>query len=129
MFYLFLLDWTNKTIFLFVQDYIMSLAKGSAIPASNTKNGNFSKLIQDHRNKQHKIRNEIKAKAENLACEIVNEYLERKPFRSTNSDLTKFPSNELSQVNKCLCLNISCIYFFSFSLINRLLKKPYELKY
>lgn len=77
----------------------MSLAKGSGIPTSNTKNGNFSKLIQDHRNKQNQIRNEIKAKAENLACEIVNEYLERKPFRSTNSDLTKFPSNELSQVS------------------------------
>ena len=76
----------------------MSLAKGSSVPKSNTKVGSFSKLIQDHRNKHQQIRNEIKAKAESLASEIVNEYLERKPFRSTNSDLAKFPSNELSQV-------------------------------
>lgn len=72
----------------------MSLVKGSEVPASNTNHGNLTKLIQDHNNRQQKIRNEIKTKAELLASEVVQEYLERKPYRSTLG-FTKFPSPDL----------------------------------
>lgn len=84
----------------------MSLVKGSEVPSSNTKHGNFGKLIQDHQNRQHQIRNKIKEKAESLASEVVSEYLDRKPYRSTKG-FTKFPSSELTQVNKKL-------HFFKF---------------
>lgn len=72
----------------------MSLVKGSEVPASNTQHGNLSKLIQDQKNQQKQIRHEIEAKAEMLASEVVQEYLERKPYRST-SGFTKFPSPDL----------------------------------
>lgn len=73
---------------------VMSLVKGSEVPASNTKHGNLSKMIQDHKNRQQKIRNEIHTKAEMLASEVVQEYLERKPYRSTLG-FSKFPSPDL----------------------------------
>jgi hypothetical protein len=73
---------------------VMSLVKGSEVPASNTKHGNLCKLIQDHKNRQHKIRNEIQNKAEMLASEIVQEYLDRKPWRSTQG-FTKYPTPDL----------------------------------
>lgn len=72
----------------------MSLVKGSEVPASNTNHGNLTKLIQDHKNRQQKIRNEIQTKAELLASEVVQEYLDRKPYRSTMG-FTKFPSPDL----------------------------------
>ena len=73
---------------------IMSLVKGSEVPASNTQHGNLTKMIQDHKNRHTQIRQEIKTKAEMLASEVVQEYLERKPYRST-SGLTKFPNPDL----------------------------------
>lgn len=98
----------------------MSLVKGSEVPSSNTKHGNFGKLIQDHQNRQHQIRNKIKEKAESLASEVVSEYLDRKPYRSTKG-FTKFPSSELTQVNKKLHLieqnyiNFTLFYFQAFN--------------
>lgn len=76
------------------QDIVMSMVKGSEVPASNTKHGNLPKLIQDHKNRQHQIRQQIQNKAEALASEVVQEYLERKPYRSTQG-FTKFPSPDL----------------------------------
>lgn len=73
---------------------VMSLVKGSEVPASNTQHGNLTKLIQDHKNRQKQIRHEIETKAEMLASEVVQEYLERKPYRSTLG-FTKFPSPDL----------------------------------
>lgn len=72
----------------------MSLVKGSEVPTANTKHANFTKLIQDHKNRQQKIRNEIINKAEMIASEVVQEYLERKPHRSTLG-FAKFPTNDL----------------------------------
>lgn len=72
----------------------MSLVKGSEVPSSNTRHGNLSKMIQDHKNRQHQIRNEIKTKAEMIASEVVQEYLDRKPYRSTIG-FSKFPSPDL----------------------------------
>lgn len=72
----------------------MSLVKGSEVPTSNTKHGNLPKLILDHKNRQRQIRNEIQQKAEMLASEVVQEYLARKPYRSTEG-FTKFPSPDL----------------------------------
>lgn len=83
---------------LYFQDWLMSLVKGAECPTSNTKHSNFTKLMQDHQNKQQKIRNEIKNRAESLANEIVHEYLDRKPFRSTQGDFVKFPTTELTKV-------------------------------
>lgn len=73
----------------------MSLVKGSEVPSSNTNHANLTKLIQDHKNRQQKIRNEIHTKAELLASEVVQEYLDRKPYRGINSVYTKFPSADL----------------------------------
>lgn len=73
---------------------VMSLVKGSEVPATNTKHANFTKLIQDHKNRQLKIRNEIINKAEMIASEVVQEYLERKPHRSTLG-FAKFPTADL----------------------------------
>lgn len=72
----------------------MSMVKGSEVPASNTEHGNLSKLIQDHKNRHKQLRNQIQNKAESLASEVVQEYLARKPYRSTQG-FTKFPSPEL----------------------------------
>lgn len=76
----------------------MSLVKGAEIPASNTKHSNWTKLMQDHQNKQQQIRNQIKSRAETLANECVSEYLDRKPFRSVQGDFVKFPTSEMAKV-------------------------------
>jgi hypothetical protein len=73
---------------------VMSLVKGSEVPAANTKHANFAKLVQDHKNRQQQIRNQIINKAEMLASEVVQEYLDRKPHRST-SGFVKFPTADL----------------------------------
>jgi dynactin 1 len=78
----------------------MSLVRGAELPKSNTVQANFPKLINDHQNKQKLLRSEIKMKAENLASEIIGEYLDRKPHRAVQSDFSKFPSNELSRAFK-----------------------------
>lgn len=72
----------------------MAMVKGSEMPSSNTNHGNLTKLIQDHKNRQQKIRHEIQTKAEILASEVVQEYLDRKPYRSTTG-FSKFPSPDL----------------------------------
>ncbi|CAO1413154.1 unnamed protein product [Diamesa hyperborea] len=90
------IDELEKELHKVKYDLLMSLVKGSEVPSSNTKHGNFGKLIQDHQNRQHQIRNKIKEKAESLASEVVSEYLDRKPYRSTKG-FTKFPSSELTQ--------------------------------
>jgi hypothetical protein len=82
------------SIFTLPQEMVMSLVKGSEVPSSNTKHGNLSKLIQDHKNRQQQIRNDIQNKAEMLASEIVQEYLDRKPWRSTQG-FTKYPTPDL----------------------------------
>lgn len=77
----------------------MSLVKGGEIPKSKTKHANLSKLITDKQEQQKLLRKEVKSKAENLAAEIVHEYIQRKPFRANKGDFAQFPSNELSKVN------------------------------
>lgn len=78
----------------------MSLLKGGEIPKPNTKHANLSKIITDNQVRQKKIRECIRTKAESLAVEIVNEYIQRKPYRASHGDLTKFPSNELTRALK-----------------------------
>lgn len=73
---------------------VMSLVKGSEIPASNTKHGNFSKLVQDQKNRQQKILNQINAKVEEVTGQIIQEYLNRKPYHSTVGGFMKFPTPE-----------------------------------
>lgn len=78
---------------------VMALVKGSEIPASNTKHGNFSKLVQDQKNRQQKILNQINAKVEEVTGEIVQEYLDRKPYHSTTGGFAKFPTVEAVRQN------------------------------
>lgn len=86
-------------------DWVMSLVKGAEFPTGNGGTiSNVHKLLQDHKSKQKLARQEIKSKAENLASEILDEYLQRKPFRAVKGDFSKFPSNELSRVSFFLCL-------------------------
>lgn len=74
---------------------VMSLVKSSEIPASKTRYGNFTKIVQDHKNRQQKIRNLINAKVEHVAGEIVQEYLERKPYNAVSTTgFAKFPKVE-----------------------------------
>lgn len=74
---------------------IMSLMKGSQIPATNTKHGNFSKLVQNHKNQQQKIRNQINARVETISGKIVQEYLDRKPYNATSiTGFARFPKAE-----------------------------------
>ena len=78
---------------------VMALVKGSEIPASNTKHGNFSKLVQEQKNRQQKILNQINAKVEEVSGEIVQEYLDRKPFHSTIGGFAKFPNSQAVKEN------------------------------
>lgn len=80
-------------------DWVMSLVKGAEFPTGNGPNCNIHKLLEDHKFKQKLARKEIKSKAENLAAEILDEYLQRKPYRAVKGDFSKFPSNELSRVS------------------------------
>ena len=63
----------------------MSLVKSSEIPTTKTKYGNFTKIVQDHKNRQQKIRNQINAKVEHVVGEIVQEYLDRKPYNAVST--------------------------------------------
>lgn len=78
----------------------MSLVKGGEIPKPNTKHANLSKIIVDGQVKHNSIRREIRTKVECLAAEIVNEYIQRKPYRGSLSEFNKFPSNELARAFK-----------------------------
>uniref|UniRef100_U5EZ92 Dynactin subunit 1 n=1 Tax=Corethrella appendiculata TaxID=1370023 RepID=U5EZ92_9DIPT len=82
------------------QEWLMSMVNSAIIPTTKTKHGSVSKSINDHQNEQTKKRNEIKVEAENLAHEIMNEYLERKPHRAVKGDFAQFPSTELSKAFK-----------------------------
>ncbi|XP_070497434.1 dynactin subunit 1 isoform X4 [Chironomus tepperi] len=76
-------------------DMIMSLVKSSEIPTTKTKYGNFTKIVQDHKNRQQKIRNQINAKVEHVVGEIVQEYLDRKPYNAvTTTGFAKFPKGD-----------------------------------
>lgn len=75
----------------------MSLLRAGEIPKSNTQHANLSKLITNQQYQQKKIRDQIKNKVENLAAEVVHEYIQRKPYRSSKGDFAQFPSNELSR--------------------------------
>uniref|UniRef100_A0A182J6P7 Dynactin subunit 1 n=1 Tax=Anopheles atroparvus TaxID=41427 RepID=A0A182J6P7_ANOAO len=77
-------------------DLIMSLVKGAELPATRTVHGSVSKSILDQANQQKREQTQIRAKAEQLACDIMHEYLQRKPFRAAKADFATFPSNELS---------------------------------
>ncbi|XP_050068191.1 dynactin subunit 1 isoform X2 [Anopheles maculipalpis] len=77
-------------------DLIMSLVKGAEIPSTYTVHGSVSKSILDHENQQKQHQTQIRAKAEQLACDVVQEYLSRKPHRAAKADFASFPSNELS---------------------------------
>lgn len=76
----------------------MSLVKGGEIPKPKTKHANLSKLIMDKQEQQKQLRQQVKSKVENLAAEIVHEYIQRKPFRANKGDFAQFPSNELYKV-------------------------------
>ncbi|XP_031635957.1 dynactin subunit 1 isoform X2 [Contarinia nasturtii] len=78
-------------------DYIISLANGSKIPKGNTSQTNISKLLYDQQNKQRQLREEIKARVEQLSTEVVHEYLRRKPHRAIKGDFATFPTNELTR--------------------------------
>ncbi|XP_053668857.1 dynactin subunit 1 [Anopheles marshallii] len=77
-------------------DLIMSLVKGAEIPSTHTVHGSVSKSILDHENHQKQQQTQIRAKAEQLACDVMQEYLSRKPHRAAKADFASFPSNELS---------------------------------
>uniref|UniRef100_A0A182MM21 Dynactin subunit 1 n=1 Tax=Anopheles culicifacies TaxID=139723 RepID=A0A182MM21_9DIPT len=77
-------------------DLIMSLVKGAEIPSTHTVHGSVSKSILDHENHQKQQQTQIRAKAEQLACDVMQEYLNRKPHRAAKADFATFPSNELS---------------------------------
>ncbi|KFB39612.1 AGAP004194-PA-like protein [Anopheles sinensis] len=77
-------------------DLIMSLVKGAELPATRTVHGSVSKSILDQENLQKREQTQIRAKAEQLACDIMHEYLQRKPYRAAKADFATFPSNELS---------------------------------
>uniref|UniRef100_A0A182JQ22 Dynactin subunit 1 n=1 Tax=Anopheles christyi TaxID=43041 RepID=A0A182JQ22_9DIPT len=77
-------------------DLIMSLVKGAEIPATHTVHGSVSKTILDHENQRKQQQTQIRAKAEQLACDVVQEYLSRKPHRAAKGDFASFPSNELT---------------------------------
>ncbi|XP_037036210.1 dynactin subunit 1 isoform X2 [Bradysia coprophila] len=78
-------------------DYIMSLAKGAEFPGAQTKTSNISKLLSDHQNKQKILRQEIKNRVEHLASNVLDEYFQRKPYRATNGDFSKFATPELTR--------------------------------
>uniref|UniRef100_A0A182Q6N6 Dynactin subunit 1 n=1 Tax=Anopheles farauti TaxID=69004 RepID=A0A182Q6N6_9DIPT len=77
-------------------DLIMSLVTGAEIPSTRTVHGSVSKTILDHANQQKQLQSQIRAKAEQLACDVMQEYLHRKPHRAAKADFASFPSNELS---------------------------------
>ncbi|XP_053697405.1 dynactin subunit 1 isoform X3 [Sabethes cyaneus] len=81
-------------------DWIMSLVRGAELPATKTAHGNLSKTIADHENHQKHNQQQIKTKAERLVCEIMNEYLSRKPHRAARGDFAAFPSVELTSAFK-----------------------------
>ncbi|XP_055637858.1 dynactin subunit 1 isoform X2 [Toxorhynchites rutilus septentrionalis] len=81
-------------------DWIMSLVKGAEIPTTRTQHGNVSKSIIDYENEQRRNQQQIKSKAEKLAYEVMNEYLNRKPHRATHGDFAVFPSTELAMAFK-----------------------------
>lgn len=78
----------------------MSLAKGAGFPVAQTAHPNFSKLLSDHRVKQQHVRQEIQSRVEALASTVLNEYLQRKPFRAAKADFAQFPTVELSRALK-----------------------------
>ncbi|XP_021708546.1 dynactin subunit 1 isoform X3 [Aedes aegypti] len=81
-------------------DWIMSLVRGAEMPATRTTQGSVSKAIIDHENQQKRNQQQIKSKAEQLACEIMGEYLSRKPHRAARGDFAMFPSTELTSAFK-----------------------------
>ncbi|XP_055549928.1 dynactin subunit 1 isoform X2 [Wyeomyia smithii] len=81
-------------------DWIMSLVQGAELPVTKTAHGNLSKTIADHENHQKQNQQQIKTKAERLVCEIMNEYLSRKPHRAARGDFAAFPSAELTSAFK-----------------------------
>lgn len=81
-------------------DWIMSLVRGAEMPATKTAHGSVSKTIIDHDNQQKRNQRQIKSKAEHLACEIMHEYLNRKPHRAARGDFAMFPSTELAAAFK-----------------------------
>lgn len=81
-------------------DWVMSMMKSAAFPSSKVANPNVQKLVQDYQITQKLAREEIKERANQLASEVLNEYLERKPHRATQGDFSLFPTVELSQALK-----------------------------
>ncbi|XP_058447001.1 dynactin subunit 1 isoform X2 [Malaya genurostris] len=90
----------EKAVTKIKHDYIMSLVRGAEIPATRTSHGNITKTINDHENQQKREKQNIKTKAEQLAFEIMNEYLSRKPHLATHGDFAMFPSTELAAAFK-----------------------------
>lgn len=78
----------------------MSLARGSEFPTTTTAHPNMSKLLSDHQARQRLARQEIKARVEGLASNVLNEYLQRKPYRAAKGDFSQFPTVELSRALK-----------------------------
>ncbi|XP_052870371.1 dynactin subunit 1 [Anopheles cruzii] len=77
-------------------DLIMSLVRGAELPTTRTVHGNVAKTIIDHENRQKQHQTQLRAKAEQLACDVVHEYLQRKPHRAAKADFAAFPANEVS---------------------------------
>lgn len=87
-------------MFLFIKDYLMSLATGSKLPLRPSNHSNIAKMLNDHKTSQTVARHEIKSRVETLVSTVLDEYLQRKPHRAANADFSKFPSNELSRALK-----------------------------
>lgn len=77
----------------------MSLARGS-VPQTTTGHPNMTKLLNDHQARQRLARQEITARVESLASNVLNEYLQRKPYRAAKADFSQFPTVELSRALK-----------------------------
>ncbi|EDS39730.1 150 kDa dynein-associated polypeptide [Culex quinquefasciatus] len=81
-------------------EWIMSLVRGAEMPTTKTAHGSVSKSIVDHENQHKRAQSQLKTRAEQLACEIMNEYLARKPHRAARGDFAMFPSTELATALK-----------------------------
>lgn len=76
-------------------EWILSMARGATYPKTNTKQPNIYKLLQDQEVNRRLVQNDIQIKAAQVASDVLNEYLERKPHRSRTGDFAQFPTPEL----------------------------------
>lgn len=81
-------------------EWILSMVRGATFPTSNTKHANIYKMLKDQEVKQKTLQSEIQVKAAQVASDVLNEYLERKPHRASKGYFSQFPSVELTKAFK-----------------------------